>query len=141
MRRRKLNSNGASKSKRPEESLLNQLSVPLRDFVADFKLNGKAVLEQVRQKDPAKYLELSAKLAGLIATLRPAAPDGYSKARTKEEIAIALLKQIGVAEDQMTASMIEQAMAVNDQFMTRLEQIRDQVQGKYNGDAEPITLG
>jgi hypothetical protein len=141
MRRRKLNSNGASKS-RPEENLLNQLSSPLRDFVKDFKAHGKGVLEQVRERNPEKYLELSAKLAGLVATLKPQQPDGYSKARSKEEIAIALLKQMGVAEDQMTAPMIEQAMAANEFFIARLEAIRDdQVQGKYNGDAEPITLG
>jgi hypothetical protein len=129
MRRRKSNSNGASKNKPPEESLLNQLSVPLRDFVKDFKAHGANVLQQVRERNPEKYLELSAKLAGLVATLKPQQPDGYYKARNKEEIAVALLKSVGVQEDQITADMIEATVRVNADFVSRLETIRDAAQG------------
>ena len=44
-------------------------------------------------------------------------------------LAVALLKSVGMEEDQMTPAMIEQAMAVNDEFVARLEAIRDAAQG------------
>jgi hypothetical protein len=70
-----------------------------------------------------------AKLANLVATLKPVQPDGYSKARNKEEIAVALLKQVGVAEDQITPDVVEAAVAANEVFIARLEAIRDTAQG------------
>jgi hypothetical protein len=126
--RRKRNLNSGSRSKPPEESLLTQLGVPLRDFVKDFKTHGANALQQVREKNPEKYLELAAKLAGLVATLKPEAHP-LAKARDREELAAELLKTVNVAEDQITPLMIEQAMAANDQFLARLEQIRDAAQG------------
>jgi hypothetical protein len=71
---RRLRTNGAAKNKPPEESLLNQLSVPLRDFVKDFKAHGAEALQQVRERNPEKYLELSAKLAGLVANTEARGP-------------------------------------------------------------------
>ena len=77
MMRRKPNGGGGGdiSKKKQEASLLEQLSGPLRDFVTDFKANGANVLQQVRERNPEKYLELSTKLAGLVATLKPD-PDG-----------------------------------------------------------------
>jgi hypothetical protein len=74
MKPRKKNFNGrtSSKAKPAEATLLDQLGVPLRDFVADFKLHGKRALEQVRLESPSKYLELASKLAALVAALKPA---------------------------------------------------------------------
>jgi hypothetical protein len=71
MKPRKTNSNGTSSKAKPEASLVEQLGMPLRDFVADFKLHGKSALEQVRLESPSKYLELASKLAALVATLKP----------------------------------------------------------------------
>jgi hypothetical protein len=126
MKPRKSNSNGtSSKAKPAEASLLEQLGAPLRDFVADFKLHGKGALEQVRQESPSKYLELSTKLAGLVAMLKPES-DGISKARTMQEIAVALLKSVGLEdESELTPDMIAQAVAANDAFIAQLEAIRD----------------
>jgi hypothetical protein len=126
MKPRKTNSNGiSSKAKPAEASLLEQLGVPLRDFVADFKLHGKSALEQVRQESPSKYLELSTKLAGLVAMLKPES-DGISKARTMQEIAVALLKSVGLEdESELTPDLIAQAVAANDAFIAQLEAIRD----------------
>src|SRR6476660_7801503 len=112
MKPRKTNSNGTSKAKpAAEASLLEQLGMPLRDFVADFKLHGKSALEQVRLESPSKYLELSTKLAGLVAMLKPES-DGISKAKTMQEIAVALLKSVGLEdESSITPDMIAQAVA------------------------------
>lgn len=124
MKSRRLRTNGASKNKPPEESLLSQLSVPLRDFVKDFKAHGAEALQQVRERNPEKYLELSAKLAGLVATLKPEAHP-LATARDRQELAAELLKTVGLVEDQMTPAMIEQAMAANYELVNRLEAIRD----------------
>jgi hypothetical protein len=125
MKSRKSNSNGTSSKAKPEAGLLDQLSAPLRDFVADFKLHGKSALEQVRQESPSKYLELSAKLVGLVAMLKPES-DSISKARTMQEIAVALLKSVGLEdENEMTPDMIDAAVKANDAFIARLEAIRD----------------
>jgi hypothetical protein len=125
--RRKRNLNSGSRSKPPEESLLSQLGVPLRDFVKDFRTHGANALQQVREKNPEKYLELAAKLAGLVATLKPEAHP-LAKARDREELAAELLKTVGLVEDQMTPAMIAQAMTANDEFVNRLEAIRDAAQ-------------
>ena len=58
-RQRKANWVNSQQKKKPEASLIDQLSEPLKDFVNDFKEHGKSVLEQVRSRNPEKYLELS----------------------------------------------------------------------------------
>src|SRR5262245_1902575 len=121
--------NGGSKN-RPE-SLIDQLSAPLRDFVADFKLHGKDAMEKVRQESPSKYLELATKLAGLVAALRPE-PSGFSTAQSHADLGVQLLKAIGVQEDLITPDMIEQAVRANDTFHEQLEAIRDRAQGEFN---------
>ena len=90
----------------------------------DFKTHGKTVLEQVRERNPEKYLELSTKLAGLVAMIKPQ-PSDMSKARTHEEIAIATLKAIGMEEEDITPNMIVEAIQANNNFLARLEAIRD----------------
>lgn|SRR5262249_3865594 len=124
----------ARRPQKPDEpSLLDQLSAPLRDFVKDFKVHGKDVLEKVRERSPEKYLELSAKLASLVATLRPE-PDGLAKARTKEEMAIQLLKSVGVEDEAaMTEDMIAAILQANDAFVTRVEEIA-QAAGVYQDE-------
>jgi hypothetical protein len=119
----------ARRPQKPDEpSLLDQLSGPLRDFVKDFQTHGKNVLEQVRQRSPEKYLELSTKLAGLVAALKPEV-NPLTKAKTHEEVAMLMLKQNGVAEDQMTASVIESVVAANKDHVDQLEAICAAAQG------------
>jgi len=121
-RQRKANWVNSQQKKKPEASLIDQLSEPLKDFVNDFKEHGKSVLEQVRSRNPEKYLELSTKLAGLVAMIKPK-PSDMSKARTHEEIAIATLKEVD-CEDP-TPEMIAEATQANKNFVARLEAIRD----------------
>src|SRR5262245_37752252 len=108
----------STKSKPREPSLLDQLSAPFRDFVADFKANGKIVLEQVRKENPAKYLEMASRLAGLVATLKPEV-NPLTKANTHEEIAMLMLKQNGVPEEQITPNVIEDVVAANHAHVTQ----------------------
>jgi hypothetical protein len=139
MKPRKTNFNGTLSKVKPEATtLLDQLGVPLRDFVRDFKLHGKSALEQVRLESPSKYLELAAKLAGLVAMIKPES-DGISKARNVQEIAVALLKSVGLEdESELTPDLIAAAVKANDDFIARLEAIRDKailaaaVEGELN---------
>jgi hypothetical protein len=104
------------------------LSAPLRDFVADFKIHRKSVLEQVRLESPSKYLELSTKLAGLVAALKPE-PDGFKQAKSMQEVGMKLLQSVGCDEALINDQMIEQAIAENDAFIEKLVAIRDAAQG------------
>jgi hypothetical protein len=107
---------------KPEQGLLEQLSKPLRAFVADFNEHGPQSLEDLRRENNAKYVEQSVKLIALIAALRPAASD-FAAAKTKEEEGAALLKCVGLEEDQMTPGLIAEAIEVRDNFVNALEAI------------------
>jgi hypothetical protein len=139
MKPRKKNSyNGtSSKAKPAEASLLDQLGVPLRDFVADFKLHGKRALEQVRLESPSKYLELASKLAALVATLKPA-QSAFHDANSMQDIGRKLLQSVGADDATLTDDQIAQAVACNDAFIAKLEAIRDRailaaaVEGELN---------
>src|SRR5262249_34623026 len=86
------------KNKPDEPSLLDQLHGPLRDFVNDFKDNPAEALKTVRERDPSKYLELSAKLLPLVTALNPGKNE-FSTAQSREELAAALLRSVGLAEE------------------------------------------
>jgi len=104
--------------------LLDQLGVPLRDFVADFKLHGKRALEQVRLESPSKYLELASKLAALVATLKPP-QSAFHDANSMQDIGRKLLESVGTDNAAITEDMIQEAVAANDRLIAQLESIRD----------------
>ena len=133
---RQRKANWLSKKQKPAEpSLLEQLGGPLKDFVNDFKEHGKTVLEQVRQENPAKYLEMASKLAALVVTLKPA-QEGFHDAKTMEEIGLRLLKGIGMEEEDITEAMIAEAIGANEHFVARLEEIRNAGMMRAAGEAE-----
>jgi hypothetical protein len=119
------------KPPKPEPTLLDELSAPLRGFVKDFKAHGASTLEQVRERSPEKYIELRTKLIGLIAALKTE-PDGFHNANSMEEIGRLLLKSVGCAEDAMSDGIVEQAIQANDVFIARLEQIRAKAEGEIH---------
>jgi hypothetical protein len=106
------------KSKRhekPKTALLDRLSKPLQDFVADFETHGKATLEKVRETNPEKYLELATRLAQLVTALKPAS-DGFESCNSREEIARKLLQSVKVPDDEITDDMVAQAIALNEKY-------------------------
>jgi hypothetical protein len=105
-----------------EPSLLQELNEPLRDFVADFKLHGKSALEQVRERSPEKYLELSTKLLPLVAALNPGTSD-FADCRSVNDIGVKLLQSVGFSEPDDAS--IEAAIKLNDQFIDNLLAIRN----------------
>jgi hypothetical protein len=111
-----------------EPSLLQELNEPLRDFVADFKLHGKSALEQVRERSPEKYLELSTKLLPLVAALNPGVDD-FSDCKDMQDVAVRLLRSIGLSDFEMTPDMLEDAKKLNDRFIDDLQAIRAAAEG------------
>src|SRR5260370_41564556 len=113
-------------SRRKQKStapLLDRLSAPLREFVEDFGRHGKSVLERVRERSPEKYLELSCKLAALVATLKPRG-DEIDGAQNPDELAVALLRQMEMPEDAINEDAILAATETVDQFNAALEAIK-----------------
>ena len=94
------------------------------DFVtalqADWQMHGQEIIEALRTQSPVKYAEIVSRLAVPEAT---PAPDDYSQCLTQLDIGRKLLLQVGVPEDAMTDSMIEQAAEANVAFLDRLELI------------------
>jgi|SRR5215471_13441711 len=118
----------SKRAQKPKPSLLEQLAEPLRDIVSDLKSNVADELKKLRERDSARYLELSVKLLPLIAQLNPK-PDDYSDCQDMRSIGVKLLKSVGANEFEMTEAMIEEAVQCNDTFVDRLLQIRARAEG------------
>src|SRR5215475_13301712 len=101
-----------------EPSLRDKLSANFMvAFEADFAANGVFVIEQLRLKAPDKYAALA---ADLIRQAEP--PRGvFSEAKTLDDIARGLLKQVGVNDP--SNQQIEAALALHNRFIGDLEQI------------------
>jgi len=98
------------------------------DFVqalaADWKENGPTVIASVREQTPDKYCELVAKIVPkemLINADR--APNDFRDCENQADIAINLLKQVGLPDGAATPSMIEAAVEAQLLFVETLERI------------------
>jgi hypothetical protein len=114
-----------SRTRKTNPDFRHELST---DFVqalaADWKENGTTVIARVRQEAPEKYCELVAKIVPkemLINSDR--ASDDFSDCQSQADIAIKLLKDIGVPDGAATPSMIEAAVEAQLLFVGRLEAI------------------
>src|SRR5262245_42498390 len=102
-----------------EPSLRDKLSAQfMKDFEEDFAANGKAVIEQLRQRSPEKYADIAARL---IAQTEPPNPNDLSNAKSLAEVARMLLQGVGLHDP--SDRQIEAAMAANSRLMCELEQI------------------
>jgi len=114
-----------SRARKSNLDFRHELSV---DFVqalaADWKENGTAVIARVRQDAPEKYCELVAKIVPkkmLISSDR--ASGDFSDCQSQADIAIRLLKDVGVPDGGATPSMIEAAVEAQLLFVGTLERI------------------
>jgi hypothetical protein len=115
-----------SQSKAQELSARDKLSKAVdEDFAADWAINGRKAVEEMRAKDPSKYVEAAVRR---IATVE-SKPGGMANAHTLEEIAIQLLKNIGLSEDLITPVEIKECVEANNIMVAKLEAIRDRAQG------------
>jgi hypothetical protein len=109
------------KAKASEPSLRDRLSANfLAAFQADFEANGVAAIEQLRQKSPEKYADIAARL---IATTEPGPDIDFTKCKSIADIGRSLLRQAGMADDDITDAMIEVAVEANNRLVDTLESI------------------
>jgi hypothetical protein len=111
------------KPKGNEPSLRDKLSQNfLKAFESDFEANGVEAIEKLRMENPAKYAEIASRL---IAATEPKA-EGFKACENMHEIGFKLLQQAGISEFDITEAMIQDAIAANDAFIARLQEIADQ---------------
>src|SRR5262249_50307211 len=82
-------------------------------------------LDRLRERNAEKYIELSIKLITLISTLRTESDLDFKSAKSMEDIGAKLLKSVGVDEGRINGELIAAAIAANNEFIARLETIRD----------------
>ena len=87
----------------------------------DWAEHGIEVIQQIRLDNPVKYGELIARLIPMDANL--VSTNNFSHCKSMEDIGRQLLLQVGVEEIAITPSMIQAAIAANDDLVARLEQI------------------
>jgi hypothetical protein len=75
----------------------------------------------------------------IAATEPPPKADGLTAANTMEEVGRRLLQSIGLYEP--SDEQIEAAIAANDAFIAKLEQIRDRAQFGESGNGHADTIG
>src|SRR5262245_57074838 len=82
------------KQKAAEPSARDKLSPGfVKALEADFRVYGTGVIEQMREADPTRYIELCGKL---VMTVEQPALDGFEQCKSMEEIGIKLLKSVGM---------------------------------------------
>jgi hypothetical protein len=109
----------------------------LKALEADFRLYGTGIIEHMRETDPTRYIELCGKL---VMTVEQPDPDSFASAKSMQDIGIRLLKSVGVDELEITEDMISRAIAANDRFIAKLEEIRDRALEETR-DARGIAQG
>jgi len=115
------------KQKANEPSVRDKLSASfLKAFQNDFETYGVEAIEKLREESPSKYAEIASRL---IAASEPKPEDGFESCRSLPEIAVKLLKSVGCDEFLVTDEMIEDALAANDAFIARLQEIRAAAEG------------
>ncbi len=95
------------------------------DFVADLQAeweeHGKEMLEALRSQ-PAKFIETLARLA-VAERLSPPETIDFNETKNMRDIGLKLLQSVGFIEPDEDS--IQAALAANDVFIAKLEQIRD----------------
>jgi len=122
------------KTKSPDASVRDQLAQKfLAALETDFALHGAGVIAKMRESHPERYAELAGKL--ILSAEPPKNTTDVNNAQSYEDIGRSLLDSVGAAPDLVTEEMVRAAVALNDRFVTDLENIaRSAVREKgYSG--------
>jgi hypothetical protein len=97
------------------------------DFVqalaADWKENGRTTIAKVREQTPDRYCELVAKIVPKGMLISADRADDPRDFQSQADIAIKLLKDIGLPDGAATPAMIESAVEAQLLFVETLERI------------------
>jgi hypothetical protein len=97
------------------------------DFVqalaADWKENGKTTIAKVRDQTPDRYCELVAKIVPKEMLISADRASEWGDCKTPADIALKLLKDVGMPDGAATPSMVEAAVEAQMLFVETLERI------------------
>jgi hypothetical protein len=94
----------------------------LEALAKDWAEHGPEVIQQIRLDNPVKYGELIARLVPMDANLP--SPSDFSQCQSMHDIGRRLLEQVGVIEP--SEDDIAKAIEANNEFVSKLEAIRDE---------------
>jgi hypothetical protein len=110
--------------KSDQPSALDSLASRVAEALAkDWAEHGDEVIVRIREEDPVEYRKLIVRLVPQDALVP--APGAYADCNSMADIGRRLLEQVGVidpSEDQ-----VARAVQVNNEFMGKLEAIRDEM--------------
>jgi hypothetical protein len=106
-----------------EPSLRELLSQNVLEvLVADAREHLTSVIEKLREKSPEKYVEAAVRA---MAAAEPKKEGGWEAAQSMQDIGRKLLQSVGTPDHAITDQAIEDAVAANDEFIAKLQLIRD----------------
>jgi hypothetical protein len=111
------------KTQTSEPSLRDRLASQFIEALEkDWAEHGASVIEAVREKAPAKYAELIARLAPVEPHITGGQGD-FSECNSQEDIARKLLRDVGAPDEGITPDMLERAVKLQLAFLSDLERI------------------
>jgi hypothetical protein len=115
--------NRTRKTQTSEPSLRDRLTSQFIEALEkDWAEHGASVIEAVREKAPAKYAELIARLAPAEPHITGGQGD-FSEWNSQEDIARKLLRDVGAPDEGITPDMLERAVKLQLAFLSDLERI------------------
>ena len=113
----------SKKNKSDEPSLIDELTGNLsKAFMDNFRENGVATVELLRQKHPEKFIENVVRFIAAAQT-HTQPKDGYANCQSTQEVARKLLVDCGASEFAITDDMIEEAIKESDRHVEELGRI------------------
>jgi len=113
-----------SKTDKTDTDLRHDLS---SDFVqglaSDWKENGTAAIARVREETPDKYCQLIAQVVPKEMLISADRGGDFRNCKSQADIAVKLLKDVGLPDGAATPSMIEMAIEAQLIFAETLERI------------------
>jgi hypothetical protein len=95
----------------------------VQDLAADWKANGKDTIAKVREQTPDRYCELVAKIVPKEMLISADRAGEWGDCKTQADVALKLLKDVGMPDGAATPTMVEAAVEAQLLFLETLERI------------------
>ena len=110
------------KLKSSEPSLRDKLTEKFIEALeADWQQHGTEIIQRLREKHPERYADIVARLTTPIEP--PPVPASFHAGMSQSDIALRMLRDLGVPDGGATPSMIEAATEAQLLFVATLERI------------------
>jgi hypothetical protein len=113
-----------SRARKTNPDLRHDLSADfVQDLASDWKENGKTTIAKVRDQTPDRYCELVAKIVPKEMLISADRPSEWGDCKSQADVAVKLLKDVGVPDGAATPTMVEAAVEAQLLFLETLERI------------------